>query len=543
MNPITANSLLFVSCILDTLRWRIGAHRVTEVQKRILLRIVRLNAATAFGRDHGFARIGTVADYQAQVPVRRYGDMERYIERCAAGEPAVLTSEPITSFARSSGSTAASKLIPYTSALLREFQRGICPWLAGIFLEHPALLAGKSYWQISPAGTPATVSSGGIPVGFGEDTEYFGRRRAALVRGTLAVAEAIPPHSPMDEFRFQTLRQLLACRNLRFISVWNPSFLTLLLSDLLRLAPSLIQQIREDGQELRAVELVRLFAAHRGSDLTRTNSAGRTLPEVIWPELRLISCWTDAAARDAVGGVLALFPHIAIQGKGLIATEGLMSIPWGATGSALAITSHFLEFLEERSDGSAGAPRLAQELQVGGRYSILLTTSGGLYRYRIGDIVEVTGRIGECPVVRFCGKEGGTVDLVGEKLNGDHVACAAAEVFARHGIAPRFWMLAPQRGDGTPGYSLYVQSDSAMPPELLSAFETALETNFHYAYARRLGQLAPLRLFPIDPQSDPETAYLAFRASQGQQLGRIKRPYLEPCCGWDNVFQRANDRA
>ena len=96
-------------------------------------------------------------------------------------------------------------------------------------------------------------------------------------------------------------------------------------------------------------------------------------------------------------------------------------------------------------------------------------------------------------------------------------------------------MLAPERGE-PPGYALYVQSDSGAPEGLISAVEAALEENFHYGYARRVGQLAPLRLFAIDPGSEPEAQYLRARAREGQRLGGIKRSELDRNDGWSEVF-------
>ena len=44
-------------------------------QTRQLLSLVRRAAQTRFGRDHDFARIASVADFQARVPLRRYEAM------------------------------------------------------------------------------------------------------------------------------------------------------------------------------------------------------------------------------------------------------------------------------------------------------------------------------------------------------------------------------------------------------------------------------------------------------------------------------------
>jgi hypothetical protein len=518
----------------DALQWRLASLRVAGTQASILNRILRENSNTVFGRKHGFSNIRTVSGYQEHVPLLGYSELEPLIDRVAAGERDVLTVDAVQSFALSSGSSAATKLIPYTPSLLRDIRRGISPWLAGLYLEHPSLLLGKSYWQVSPAGTPGRVSSGGIRIGFGEDSEYFGRFRGGLVRATLAVPEQVSGITDMDAFRFHTLRHLLTCGNLRFISVWNPSFLTLLLAELPTLAPALIDRIRADGHERRAAELHEILDTYKGVEFTQSGGRNRTLGESIWRRLRVISCWCDAGAREAASHLQAAFPSAIIQPKGLIATEGIMSLPWRARGAALALRSHFFEFLETAGDN----PKLAHELQAGRTYSIVLTTSGGLYRYRIGDQVEVTGWIGQCPLLRFRGKESGVSDMVGEKLNSAHVVQAVEQVLARLQFVPEFWMVAPESRGQTQSYTLYLQSKSAAPHGLAAALDAALGENFHYAYARRLGQLAPLSLFPIDPASAPEADYLKAQQANGRRLGGIKRPLFDQTTGWSDIFQR-----
>ena len=53
-------------------RRRRPARRPVPRSSRRLLRLVRQRRGTRFGRDHDFARIRTVADYQRRVPLRDY---------------------------------------------------------------------------------------------------------------------------------------------------------------------------------------------------------------------------------------------------------------------------------------------------------------------------------------------------------------------------------------------------------------------------------------------------------------------------------------
>ncbi len=51
-------------------------------------------------------------------------------------------------------------------------------------------------------------------------------------------------------------------------------------------------------------------------------------------------------------------------------------------------------------------PQLTHELERGGLYTVVVTTRGGLYRYQLGDLIEVTGHIRGCPLIRFIGRQG-----------------------------------------------------------------------------------------------------------------------------------------
>jgi len=59
------------------------------VQRRVLRRLIRRAAHTRFGRDHGFARIRDIHEFQRAVPLRRYEDF-LVKEGVGAGAAAVL---------------------------------------------------------------------------------------------------------------------------------------------------------------------------------------------------------------------------------------------------------------------------------------------------------------------------------------------------------------------------------------------------------------------------------------------------------------------
>jgi hypothetical protein len=178
---------------------------------------------------------------------------------------------------------------------------------------------------------------------------------------------------------------------------------------------------------------------------------------------------------------------------------------------------------------------LAHELERGGIYTVAVTTGGGLYRYQLGDAIEVTGHLRGCPLIRFVGRHASVSDWFGEKLNDAHVSRVFEEVFRHVGLAPSFAMLACET-EGHPGYVLYI--DAADTDEQIGRtvefIDEKLRENFHYDYARRLGQLAPVR--PVRVR-DGARAYMDASMRLGQRAGDIKVPALERRNVWSKEFR------
>jgi hypothetical protein len=226
------------------------------------------------------------------------------------------------------------------------------------------------------------------------------------------------------------------------------------------------------------------------------------------------------------------YPGVEIQPKGLLATEAFVTLPFDGK-TPLAIRSHFFEFLPE--GGGIECPRLAHELEPGGAYSVVATTGGGLYRYRLEDRVEVTGLAGRTPSLRFLGREGHVSDLCGEKLHESFVAGALARAFRRLGVVPRFAMLAPDEDvPGPPRYVLVLEPGGPTPPSLATAVDEELAANPHYRACVALGQLAPVAIFLVEGAAFPR--YLQYCRARGQRLGDVKPLALSVASGWREVF-------
>ena len=108
------------------------------------------------------------------------------------------------------------------------------------------------------------------------------------------------------------------------------------------------------------------------------------------------------------------------------ASEGFFGIPLNEDQDkncqyTFVPTLCFLEFVKE-SEALESQPKtlLLDELQIGERYEVVVSSAcSGFFRYRMGDIIEVVGRLNKTPVYEFKTRIGGMLDLRSEKTTED----------------------------------------------------------------------------------------------------------------------------
>lgn len=504
-----------------------ASYRVAETQSNLLQAYLHKNKHTAY--------LTRYAHPGQSLPLTTYDDYIPYIERIASGEPNVLTRDPVQLFELSSGSTAASKMIPYTRTLKSEFARGLSTWIRDLYTHHPALITGPAYWSISPLTDGLRHTSAGIPIGFEEDSAYLGPL-GAFIESALAVPNLVKHIHDMDAFRYVTLLFLLHCADLRLISVWNPTFLTLLLAPLNDWWDSLLKDI-VNGTITPPTPIDQKIQSALLNKISRNPQRAMSLSHIlptdytsIWKHLTLISCWADGASEPYILDLREKFPNVIIQPKGLLATEAFVSFPLtGKAGGALAVTSHYFEFLTQGGDILP-----AHKLEKGMTGSVVVTTGGGLYRYQLNDIVEVTNFHNQIPCIKFIGKTDKVSDYFGEKLNEQFVADVLKKLFEKHHLHPIFYMLTPDETDAF-HYTLYLElpQNIDLPNDLTTELDRSLRENFHYDYCRRLGQLAETQTIPVKNGS---AAYIRACQMRGQKLGDIKPSPLQKSTEWNKWF-------
>ncbi len=431
-----------------------------------LQRLLELHVDTAFGRAHGFHAIHSPQDFREAIPPMNYEDHRSWIERCANGEAGVLACAEPVGFERTSGTSSRPKWIPLTAGLQAEFARGLAFWFGGWRTRRPEVFEGKAYWALSPAGMEPETSKGGLSVGVTSDAAYFPRE----VGETLAAWLVVPELSGDLQTLFdETAEALLATPDLSVVSVWSPTFLLGIDAAVQRLRP------------------------------------GRTWSE-LWPKLALASCWADASSAPWIPLLRERLGKVPIEPKGLLATEGITSLPDAIDGSPrLAEECHWHEFLD-----ASGRFTDFRDLRIRETYEVLLTTAGGLFRYRSGDRVRVTGNDG-IPRLRFVGRGGVISDLVGEKLHEDQVLDSIMQSGSRG-----FLVADPER----PGYDAWLEDEKQA-----ASLELLLRRNPYFDQALKLRQLAPLRIHRL-PASWAMKLGTSLAAARGCRVGDVKLPLL-----------------
>ncbi len=493
-------------------------------QRRLLQQILTANRDSRFGREHGFANLADYDDFCAGVPIRPYAGFLPYIESLSREDGPWLTTESPVLLEETGGSSGGPKLIPYTEPGLEGFRRAVFPWLFDLLRNCPGVRNGRWYWSVSPATRQPRRTPSGIAIGLANDAAYLGKEAGAAITPLLAAPPTLAGISDLDAWRFATLRHLLAAADLTLISIWSPTFLLELMEWLHLRGSDWLDNLGVPDWPLDVAppkaEPLPVCTARRVANIRAALARVPLDTEALWPRLATISCWTDAASSAFVPRVRSLFPHVSIQGKGLLATEGAISLPLcGTTAPVLAVRSGFFEFI-----AGDGTIRLAHELETGVTYEIVLTTASGLYRYALGDCVEVVGRLEATPLIRFVGRAGLVSDLCGEKLE-------EAFVLPRLERYPGSLLLAPCL-DPWPHYALYcdiatVGADRAAA--WAAAVDCALLDNPQYRYARDLGQLSPVRAYLVERLM---TRYLDHANQRRQRLGDLKPPRFSADTHW-----------
>ncbi|GAG70349.1 unnamed protein product, partial [marine sediment metagenome] len=181
----------------------------------------------------------------------------------------------------------------------------------------------------------------------------------------------------------------------------------------------------------------------------RERRGGALKPADYWPDLGLIGAWKGGT----VGHYLDKFPEwfdpdgtkpVPVRDWGYLSSEFRGSVPLSDEGSrgVLTVATNLYEFVavdeleSKRDDSSAWRFLTVGEIEQGKEYYVFVSTTAGLYRYDINDVVQVTGTYNATPQIVFLRKGRGMTNITGEKLSVNQVIQAFQKVSQDTGIIP-----------------------------------------------------------------------------------------------------------
>lgn len=510
--------------------------RCGEAQLDKLLQIVGQNAGCHYGQKFGFPSIKSVADFQKAVPVNDYDALSPYIERVARGEANILTAESPFMFATTSGTTGSRKLIPVTASYLGEFRRASTTSGYHMLKHFPSLSKGVTFSVFSPAEEGRT--EGKIPYGAISGRLYL--NEPALIRRYISPL-------PYDVFlikdyetKYYTLLRCALTLPITCIYTLNPSTIALLGRRLKLHAERLIKDVADgtlnppqplpESIECAVKSFLKPDPKRAGYLQDLLNNDQFTANNV-WPELTLIACWTKAAASFYLQDFPDLFGSVPVCDITYGASEGRGTVFISPERQALALRSHFFEFIEVDKMEKGNLDALtAPQVETGKEYYILFTTSSGLYRYNIGDIVRVSGWYNRTPCLEFLHKGGNVSSFTGEKLTESQVTQAALESARIENVPLRYFTVIPEFRP-EPHYQLWLESTHNLTEEqldrLAEQFDRCLgKFNSEYEVKRTSKRLGPTQACQLACNT-----YETLRQSlvaEGAPDAQIKISHLNP---------------
>ncbi|KAH7293623.1 hypothetical protein KP509_28G033800 [Ceratopteris richardii] len=411
------------------------------VQSRVLEDILRRNASTEYLYDRcGLEGRIDVDLFKERVPIISHSDIKPYFDRIAGGDQTpLLTADPVETLSLSSGTTSDGQhklhvlykeileASGYISRISAAYRRRAFPTKpGGMFLE--LVFCGK-----------LSITKGGIPCGTA--TTHMFRSKQFNQKQKVAVVRACSPqevvgHSNNKEAMYCHLLSALLCRKeIQFITATFAY-------TLVEAFHTLELEWRNLCDDIRRGEL-----SGRFNDTSLRSAMSKLMPgpnpelaDTIEEQCSSLECWAEVIPAlwpncKYIYTIMtgSMVPYVS-RVKHYSGSLPLVSADYGSTESWIAVNANpkaepsdvtftvvpsltYFEFLpvaysscqnsaESRLEAALQVNREAipvsfTEVEVGRDYEVLLTTYGGLYRYRLGDIVKVTGFFNSSPQLAY----------------------------------------------------------------------------------------------------------------------------------------------
>ncbi|GMO38596.1 MAG: GH3 auxin-responsive promoter family protein [Termitinemataceae bacterium] len=405
-----------------------------RAQEKTLRYILAMAKDTVYGKEHHFADILKSKEtwelfeaYDENVPVNDYEALKPYIERHKNGEQGVLFPGKPKMYATTSGTTNDPKWIPITERYYKEvYGKMNRLWFYLVSKYKPITFEGVTVSIVGKA------IEGAAPDGtvYGSISGMSQRDIPSFMQGIHA-APADIFHIADYKARYYAIMRMGIMQNVTWVITANPSTLIEMQNNANEFYDDYVTDIEQGTistkfdipQNIRDALMKKIKPdPERAQELRDLRTKyGTVLPKHYWPNLQTVNIWMCGNTHVYFKKIKDSFPPDTMFFEfGYYASELKAGQVMNPKTNDTVLFAHkvYFEFIREADFGTEN-PRVYQlhALTQGNRYNIVVTTTSGLYRYTMNDIVEVTGYYNDFPTIQFIQKANGIISLTGEKLH------------------------------------------------------------------------------------------------------------------------------
>ncbi|XP_023327761.1 4-substituted benzoates-glutamate ligase GH3.12 isoform X2 [Eurytemora carolleeae] len=377
-----------------------NSRNVRETQENLLMDNLVKNTATLYGKEFGFEKMNSVAEFRKQHPLTRYSHYQPYVEKIQNGDLLALTADIPLQLAVTSGTSGKSSLLPTTNFIFtRFFLSGIALLFQRLQETHPEWVTLQKSMKLFY--TPRwKYTETGLRIGPNSSNPDSAQRIYHLYSTPPPAYRILTePEALYIHLLFGLLDQNLGNIEANFASTVYTGFRTLesrweeLVQDIQTGTINSNLNIPSDIRE--QLEAVMKPNPERAEELRKEFTAGfENIAKRIWPNLNLIMCTTTGTMKMYTSSLKSKYcrdtqTYSPIYG----ASEGLLGVNLypDSTQSLYCLipSAQFFEFIrQEDSDTDNPDTLLLHQLEKGQAYEVVVTNGSGLYRYRMGDVVQ-----------------------------------------------------------------------------------------------------------------------------------------------------------
>jgi hypothetical protein len=514
--------------------------------------ILKCNRATAFSRAHDFDLIrksgNRIAAYERAVPLSRFADYADDVERIARGEPKVLTADAVDVLAGSSGTTGAGKSLPNTKRARRKFMFFVPLVQQGVLArEIDGATSAQRGINLMSLYAPAPEKGATQPV--------MSALNAAMksIRSQIPLMWSSPEtvftlsHQPTS-FYLHALFGLVNRDALYISAVFAPqlaSFFSLMekyRDELVRNIESgkLASHLLLSESQRRSLECWLLPDPKRADELqTEFDEGFENIVPRIWPKMKYVVAVTTGSFSIHMPRLHALLGEsVGIYTPCHGSSEAMIGINLRPRHDdyVLALGSAYFEFIPLAHSTEAQPDTVGiEELAVGQMYEVVLTNFAGLYRYRLEDVVRITGAHGTAPRFEFLYRKGAILNLVGEKITEYQTSRAVMACIEQClGSAGHLgdYSVAGHTADGISNYIFYMEFEAGFQPTGANAkdiserldLELCKANEYYRSSGRDTEALGPVNINFVKPGTFESLARMQDLVSDGTMSSQKKTP-------------------